>query len=298
MIETGQTTISAHSAWGLDTEPADNYRARALCAQVGDEFWFPEKGGSTKEAKKICFQCEVRAECLQDALDHDERFGIWGGLSERDRRRLKKGDLTVLKPPKPLAHCEVCDKPLYSQRGATPSRVCSETCRSVIRDRSQPDHGTLAMYKRGCHCPPCCDANTRYMAKQRRPDGYPTRSCLDCGDTFQPEHGSSRYCSVKCRKRAADQRYRTAHQRTGYQGHDRECVGCGTVFQGHHKAKYCSEDCRRAARTRPVLARAPKARAVECQQCGHEFMATHRCAKYCSGRCRTKACTQRKANAA
>ena len=50
----------------------------------------PEKGGSTREAKKVCRGCEVRAECLEYALEHDERFGIWGGLSERERRRLKR----------------------------------------------------------------------------------------------------------------------------------------------------------------------------------------------------------------
>ena len=47
-------------------------------------------GGSTREAKKICVGCEVRAECLSYALANDERFGIWGGLSERERRRLKR----------------------------------------------------------------------------------------------------------------------------------------------------------------------------------------------------------------
>ncbi|MBN9325765.1 MAG: WhiB family transcriptional regulator, partial [Cellulomonas sp.] len=52
--------------------------------------FFPEKGGSTREAKKVCTQCEVRAECLEYALANDERFGIWGGLSERERRKLKR----------------------------------------------------------------------------------------------------------------------------------------------------------------------------------------------------------------
>jgi WhiB family redox-sensing transcriptional regulator len=42
------------------------------------------------EAKRICSGCEVRAECLEYALAHDERFGIWGGLSERERRRLRR----------------------------------------------------------------------------------------------------------------------------------------------------------------------------------------------------------------
>src|SRR5215475_6939506 len=63
----------------------------ALCAQTDPEAFFPEKGGSTREAKKVCRSCEVRAECLEYALEHDERFGIWGGLSERERRRLKRG---------------------------------------------------------------------------------------------------------------------------------------------------------------------------------------------------------------
>jgi WhiB family redox-sensing transcriptional regulator len=70
---------------------ADQWQDRALCAQTDPEAFFPEKGGSTREAKKICLGCEVRHECLDYALAHDERFGIWGGLSERERRRLKRG---------------------------------------------------------------------------------------------------------------------------------------------------------------------------------------------------------------
>lgn len=66
------------------------WQERALCAQTDPEAFFPEKGGSTREAKKICTGCEVRAECLEYALALDERFGIWGGLSERERRRLKR----------------------------------------------------------------------------------------------------------------------------------------------------------------------------------------------------------------
>lgn len=66
------------------------WQERALCAQTDPEAFFPEKGGSTREAKKICTGCEVRSECLEYALAHDERFGIWGGLSERERRKLKK----------------------------------------------------------------------------------------------------------------------------------------------------------------------------------------------------------------
>ncbi|HEX7354320.1 MAG TPA: WhiB family transcriptional regulator [Mycobacteriales bacterium] len=66
------------------------WQERALCAQTDPESFFPEKGGSTREAKRVCTSCEVSAECLEYALAHDERFGIWGGLSERERRRLRR----------------------------------------------------------------------------------------------------------------------------------------------------------------------------------------------------------------
>lgn len=67
-----------------------SWQARSLCAQTDPEAFFPEKGGSTREAKRVCLSCDVRTECLEYALAHDERFGIWGGLSERERRRLKR----------------------------------------------------------------------------------------------------------------------------------------------------------------------------------------------------------------
>ncbi|RKT85439.1 WhiB family transcriptional regulator, redox-sensing transcriptional regulator [Saccharopolyspora antimicrobica] len=72
------------------SEEEQEWQERALCAQTDPEAFFPEKGGSTREAKRICQGCEVRSECLEYALQHDERFGIWGGLSERERRKLKR----------------------------------------------------------------------------------------------------------------------------------------------------------------------------------------------------------------
>jgi WhiB family transcriptional regulator, redox-sensing transcriptional regulator len=75
---------------GIDEEGELGWQEQALCAQTDPEAFFPEKGGSTREAKRICVGCEVKAECLEYALASDERFGIWGGLSERERRRLKR----------------------------------------------------------------------------------------------------------------------------------------------------------------------------------------------------------------
>ncbi|WP_246262517.1 WhiB family transcriptional regulator [Arthrobacter mobilis] len=75
---------------GLPEEGELGWQADALCAQTDPEAFFPEKGGSTRDAKKVCSACTVRAQCLEYALANDERFGIWGGLSERERRRLRK----------------------------------------------------------------------------------------------------------------------------------------------------------------------------------------------------------------
>ncbi|MFN3866435.1 MAG: WhiB family transcriptional regulator [Demequina sp.] len=75
---------------GADDDGPLGWQERALCAQTDPEAFFPEKGGSTREAKKVCASCDVRSECLEYALENDERFGIWGGLSERERRKLKR----------------------------------------------------------------------------------------------------------------------------------------------------------------------------------------------------------------
>ena len=79
--------------YALDALPDEvvlGWQERALCAQTDPEAFFREKGGSTREAKRVCTACEVRVECLEYALANDERFGIWGGLSERERRKLKR----------------------------------------------------------------------------------------------------------------------------------------------------------------------------------------------------------------
>ncbi|MGW8326527.1 WhiB family transcriptional regulator [Streptomyces sp. NPDC055897] len=68
--------------------PADRWKTSALCAEIDPDLFFPERGASVTEAKQICFACEARIECLTYALNTRERFGIWGGMTERGRRRL------------------------------------------------------------------------------------------------------------------------------------------------------------------------------------------------------------------
>ncbi|HEU5149216.1 MAG TPA: WhiB family transcriptional regulator [Iamia sp.] len=62
----------------------------ANCLGVDPDLFFPERGASTREAKEVCRGCVVRADCLEYALDNGEKFGIWGGMSERERRRLRR----------------------------------------------------------------------------------------------------------------------------------------------------------------------------------------------------------------
>lgn len=62
----------------------------ALCVQTDPEAFFPEKGGRVEPAKRVCARCPVRAECLEYALAHDERFGVWGGQSAAARARMRR----------------------------------------------------------------------------------------------------------------------------------------------------------------------------------------------------------------
>ena len=75
----------------LNAEPWMQHGAcRGLSHADADRLFFPARGDSTAEAKAICARCPVRNECLEYALEHHEKFGIWGGLSERERRRLRR----------------------------------------------------------------------------------------------------------------------------------------------------------------------------------------------------------------
>ena len=58
----------------------------AACAGADPSVFFPEHGRAATQAKQICAGCPVRADCLDFALASHERFGIYGGLTEKERR--------------------------------------------------------------------------------------------------------------------------------------------------------------------------------------------------------------------
>ena len=63
---------------------------RAACAQVGGDMWYPEQGESVEPAKQVCARCPVKAECLDFALETGDRWGVWGALSDRQRRAVRR----------------------------------------------------------------------------------------------------------------------------------------------------------------------------------------------------------------
>ena len=67
-----------------------SWQDEANCLGVDPDLFFPERGASTREAKEVCRGCVVRLDCLEYALVNGEKFGIWGGMSERERRRLRR----------------------------------------------------------------------------------------------------------------------------------------------------------------------------------------------------------------
>lgn len=73
----------------LSLEKPPPWTVDALCAQTDPDAFFPDKGGTTRFAKQVCAGCSVAKRCLAYALENNERFGVWGGLSERERRALR-----------------------------------------------------------------------------------------------------------------------------------------------------------------------------------------------------------------
>jgi WhiB family redox-sensing transcriptional regulator len=77
----------------ISLTPID-WQLEAKCAELpirkSDAMFFPNRGGSSKAARAMCAGCPVRPECLEYALNNKEAFGIWGGTSERERRKLRR----------------------------------------------------------------------------------------------------------------------------------------------------------------------------------------------------------------
>lgn len=81
----GRAAVDEH-----EEENELGWQRLANCLGLDPDVFFPERGASTREAKEVCRGCVVRSECLDFAVNNGERFGIWGGLSERERRKVRR----------------------------------------------------------------------------------------------------------------------------------------------------------------------------------------------------------------
>lgn len=74
--------------------PSTSWQEKARCRGSDPEIFFPPKGGSNREAKKVCAKCPVRIQCLNYVMGLERdgwfRFGVWGGMSVNERRRLER----------------------------------------------------------------------------------------------------------------------------------------------------------------------------------------------------------------
>ncbi|GAA1101846.1 hypothetical protein GCM10009642_45460 [Nocardiopsis metallicus] len=73
--------------WEVGHMWTNQWTTKALCRQIDPDALFVQ-GAAQNRAKLFCQGCPVRTECLADALDHRVEFGVWGGMTERERRSL------------------------------------------------------------------------------------------------------------------------------------------------------------------------------------------------------------------
>lgn len=68
---------------------SEEWKLDGLCRQVDPELWFPEKSSLASDAKKVCKNCPVIDQCLDYALRHNEKHGVWGGKTANQRKKLR-----------------------------------------------------------------------------------------------------------------------------------------------------------------------------------------------------------------
>lgn len=141
----------------------------ALCSQVDPNVFFPDTtGGSYRAAKMVCYRCPVREQCLEYALRNNENFGVWGGLSDTERKKLRRGqgrllqqcanghDLAVVGIDS-YRNCRQCAKERYARY--------NERVRNGHVAVGKP-HG-YSKYRAGCRCDICREASRVHQRELR-----------------------------------------------------------------------------------------------------------------------------------
>lgn len=122
-----------------------------LCAQADPDTWFPEKGGSARQAKQICASCPLRQPCLEYALANGEQFGIWGGSSLREREAMPGFKPAPPAPREPAKAPVAPALPVCHRR----NRYTSEAAARAAQRRMSPGMSHAANHTRPVPCSEC-----------------------------------------------------------------------------------------------------------------------------------------------
>lgn len=152
----------------------------AACNALTAELFWVERGENVAPAKAICRDCPVQRQCLEYALAHNEREGVWGGLAPKERRALHSGHTLIAATNHCVnghdldrvgtrldGYCKQCDRDRWQRykerrkKGLVAPRTPKKRQRVDITDPAA--HG-LHRHNLGCRCLICCDANAE---KQR-----------------------------------------------------------------------------------------------------------------------------------
>lgn len=168
-----------------DTRRAPDWRESAACAGAGDDMFPGSNEDDIEDAKSYCRRCPVADHCLQWALDTGIEFGVWGGLSEAERRvRLRRRG-----PARPII--------IDDYTGTTPTRTPCRPLEDVWKDGIEPDGEHIRWVgPKIIHRPrpePGITANrlSFYLDRGRWPEGDCKRMC-DVDRCVKPSHLTDR----------------------------------------------------------------------------------------------------------
>jgi hypothetical protein len=122
----------------------------AACANRGNRRFYSDDEAQQLAALRVCAECPVRHDCLKYALDGEERFGVWGGLTTKQR-------LQLLSARPVVRRCVECAGVYTTERGATHrSTYCGPECRDAAGRR----HDLARKYLEHKRCVVCGTATT------------------------------------------------------------------------------------------------------------------------------------------
>jgi WhiB family redox-sensing transcriptional regulator len=152
----------------------------AACRGMSSEVFYPERGQDTHQAKMICMGCAVRVECLTFALETGEKFGIFGGTSERQRREMRRRIATQHVQARKIAEAFRPAKPEQPPPPPAPPVPAAVN-----------GHGTANRYMRyGCRCDACRLAKAAYNRRRQPVDPI----CDHCGQPKKYDRAGRLYC--------------------------------------------------------------------------------------------------------